>query len=631
MNKQFFNNLLKKSGLFFLLLFLLTIKIQAAVQYNDTTVNAWCTSNLNALLNDVDGGYLNLFTEEEQKYFLSTECGGNNKITLVGKDEWENEIHYSSVTNRMMTSGDFYRFVINGSDSGNYASTGVSAFWTKTSSGADTNAYVIEANTGLTSTANVTDETNYDALPAFYLDPSEACMSHEGTTTSPATLSSGYCVLGRPSLSSSTGEVPFIYNNDDVISYHVELYDPHDRNLNVMHIFNHEDDSCDRTIDYQIDTSSIVGWQTIYDRMSGMPLPPFEMNVSNLCEGVYNAATFVTYSDEGEVIHDDIGINFVVDKTPPICGFWDGEDDWKVMPSGTEFVLAGSTDNAGGSGLKGNIDGGACVTGPLSGDNCAVVIEDNAGNETICVSPPNKVDIFAPNLQVTAPMPGWQGDKQNIMVTAEDEQTALARIAYSWNINTLGSDCSGGTEINTGDDLRTSIIGGENVLYVCAVDVAGNVANYSNTYLYIPPEIINPQLDQNVSAENLYWNIQAVSKTQSYIEIKGFFPKTAGSYNYALELIIPTINKSYIQAIRTSPFAETHFKIIIPTSDFEASKDNHTFSGPQKLKITDLEQMEAKTIDYNLNFFFPIYQSNHRKNNNYFILSSDNRLNEFKN
>jgi len=160
-----------------------------------------------------------------------------------------------------------------------------------------------------------------------------------------------------------------------------------------------------------------------------------------------------------------------------------------------------------------------------------------------------------------------------------------------------------------------------------SIDLAGNVSTFTNIYQYIPPVFASPTVDKNVKPSNLYWNIQSVSETQSYVEIKGFFPKTTGTYNYALEYIIPTINKSYTQALRTSPFTETHFTFLIPTTDFKASKDNHTFSGPQKLKITDLDQMEATTINHNLSFFFPIHQSNHRKDFNYFIFASDNRVN----
>ncbi len=354
-------------------------------------------------------------------------------------------------------------------------------------------------------------------------------------------------------------------------------------------------------------------------------------NYNDLSEGEYTDIEFAAASNSStpeETTNTYTG-KIIIDKTAPTCGTWTpSESTWKVS-GGETFTLTSSTD-VGGSGLTTASASVSCATGPLHGDTCPVSVYDNAGNDRICTSPINKVDIFPPTLTVTPAITGWQGDKQDIIVTSSDEQTSLSRIAYAWDLNTLGSDCSGGTSISSGDNLRLTISGGANPLYVCSIDLAGNVANFTNIYQYTPPVFANPTVDKNVKPSNLYWNIQSVSETSSYIEVKGFFPKTTGNYNYALEYIIPTISKSYTQALRTSPFAETHFTILIPTTDFNASKDNHTFSGPQKLKITDLDQMEATTIDHNLSFFFPIHQTNHRTSINYFIFASDNRLNEIE-
>ena len=349
-----------------------------------------------------------------------------------------------------------------------------------------------------------------------------------------------------------------------------------------------------------------------------------------LTEGEYTNIEFTATSNSStpEETTSTYTGKIIIDKTAPTCGSWSpAVSPWKV--SGGEYFTLTSSSDTGGSGLATESISISCTTGPVHGDTCPVTIFDNASNDKICPSSINRVDIFAPNLTVTPAIIGWQGDKQDIIVTSLDEQTSINRIAYAWDLNTLGSDCSGGTTINSGDNLRLTISGGANPLYVCSIDLAGNVSTFTNVYQYIPPVFANPKVDKNVKPSNLYWNIQSVSETQSYVEVKGFFPKTTGNYHYALEYIIPTISKSYTQALRTSPFTETHFTILIPTTDFGASKDNHTFSGPQKLKITDLDQMEATTIDHNLSFFFPIHQSNHRKDFNYFILAGDNRLNEF--
>ena len=352
-------------------------------------------------------------------------------------------------------------------------------------------------------------------------------------------------------------------------------------------------------------------------------------NYNDLSEGEYTNIEFTSTSNSAtpEETTSTYTGKIIIDKTAPTCGSWSPTaSPWKVS-GGETFTLTSSSD-IGGSGLATASASVSCSTGPIHGDTCPVTIFDKAGNDQICSSPINRVDIFSPTLTVTPAITGWQGDKQNIIVTSFDEETSLSRIAYAWDLNTLGSDCSGGTTISSGDNLRLTISGGANPLYVCSIDLAGNVSTFTNIYQYIPPVFANPTVDKNVKPANLYWNIQSVSETQSYVEIKGFFPKTTGSYNYALEYIIPTINKSFTQALCTSPFTETHFTFLIPTADFQASKDNHTFSGPQKLKITDLDQMEATTIDHNLSFFFPIHQTNHRTSFNYFIFASDNRLNE---
>jgi len=350
---------------------------------------------------------------------------------------------------------------------------------------------------------------------------------------------------------------------------------------------------------------------------------------NELNEGEYTNLEFTATSNSStpEETTSTYTGTIIIDKTPPTCGSWSpAESAWKISGAAS-FTLTSSTD-VGGSNLATESASLTCSTGPVHGDTCQATIFDNAGNTTICTSPNNRVDIYPPNLSVTPAIIGWQGDKQDIIVTSNDEQTSLSRIAYAWDINTLGADCTGGTTLTSGDNIRLTIAGGANPLFVCSSDIAGNVTSFTDIYSYTPPVFANPKVDKNVKPSNLYWNIQSVSETQSYIEVKGFFPKTTGSYNYALEYIIPTINKSFTQAFRTSPFTETHFTFLIPTTDFRASKDNHTFSGPQKLKITDLDQMEATTIDHNLSFFFPIHQSNHRTSFNYFILASDNRLNE---
>ncbi len=612
MNKQIISQTISKSGLILLMFLWATVKIQAAVQYNDTTVNAWCTSALHTLLNDADEGYLSLFTEAERDYFLDTECGSGKKITILSKDEWDDTEVIEGFGGGERTTKNWYRWGVNGSDSGNYAATGVNGFWTKTPFGANTSAYVVSAATGETTTASVTNDADYEVLPAFMFDVTNACISDatgtkDGSTANPYDVESGYCAVA---INNETADIIVQKNGNLTISGTV-----HDSYAGKTVTISATVGGVQKTTNVSTPAMG-TAWQLTWTwaEMSQMAHSGGTVMIG-----------FTDGTKNGEV--DYVG-TITIDKTDPECGTWfPTEASWKTSPGGTEFTLTSSTD-AGGAGLATSSATLVCTTSPLHGETCPVTIEDKAGNATICISPNNRVDIFEPNLQVTAPIPGWQGDKQTLEVVATDDQTSVARVAYSWSLNNLGSDCTGGTTISSGDDLRLTIMGGENTLYVCSRDVAGNVATFNGVYKYIPPVFAQPTIEKNVKPENLYWNIQSVSETQSYIEVKGFFPKTTGSYNYALEYIIPTIGKSYAQAIRTSPLSETHFTFLIPTSDFKASKENHTFSGPQKFKITDLDQMEATTIDHNLTFFFPIFQTSHRKDFNYFIFASDNRLNE---
>ena len=191
---------------------------------------------------------------------------------------------------------------------------------------------------------------------------------------------------------------------------------------------------------------------------------------NDLSEGEYTDLEFTATSNSSETEETTSTYTgkIIIDKTAPTCGSWSpSESPWKVSGGG-HFTLTSSSD-AGGSGLATASASVSCSTGPIHGDTCPVTIFDNAGNDKICTSPINRVDIFAPNLIVTPAITGWQGDKQDIIILSNDEQTSLARIAYAWDLNTLGSDCSGGTTINSGDNLRLTISGGANPLYVCSV------------------------------------------------------------------------------------------------------------------------------------------------------------------
>lgn len=135
--------------------------------------------------------------------------------------------------------------------------------------------------------------------------------------------------------------------------------------------------------------------------------------------------------------------------------------------------------------------------------------------------------------------------------------------------------------------------------------------------------------DDQVAAHNLTWNIKHLSPEMDKVLVRGRFLANNPIYNTKLELSIPIIEKTYSQNITTSLTQDTPFTFEIPISDFNAGYSRHTFIGPQKFTLTNLDTSEENQMDLNLNFYFPIYNYNHKTQGyGYFIYSSDIRLNE---
>jgi hypothetical protein len=154
---------------------------------------------------------------------------------------------------------------------------------------------------------------------------------------------------------------------------------------------------------------------------------------------------------------------------------------WNDGSAGVTFSLVGYSDS-GGSGLASS-NNYSCVTGTGNGDTCQVTVYDNAGNSTVFTSPPNRVATVGPTIDITNPADGsWLNSASywtNTSPTPQIDVTDLggsdiARIAYAWSAGGLNAGCSNGTAVANGAVLAAPPQGA-NVLYVCAVDNAGNV------------------------------------------------------------------------------------------------------------------------------------------------------------
>jgi hypothetical protein len=180
-----------------------------------------------------------------------------------------------------------------------------------------------------------------------------------------------------------------------------------------------------------------------------------------------------------------------LDTTAPVCGTWTPAiGAWHSDETGTTFTLSGSTD-AGGAGLDSTSSNSQdCTTGTAHSATCTVTLKDVAGNATTCTSPINNVDTLPPTISATGAGTSWNNTQVSGVVTFADSAAAgssgmsgVARAAYSWDIDTLGADCSGGTAIaTTGQTLLAPATPGAHALYLCVKDNVGNVGTNSGAY-----------------------------------------------------------------------------------------------------------------------------------------------------
>lgn len=237
--------------------------------------------------------------------------------------------------------------------------------------------------------------------------------------------------------------------------------------------------------------------------------------------------------------------------------------------------------------------------------------QDMVGNSSVSSSCVIKVDTLAPTCGDWIPADpvapkSTRSAQLFTLVNSTDDHSGMADVSYECTAVAIdGQSCD-----------------------VTIYDQAGNstVCTSPQNNIQIPPPMI-PTLSNQVAGHNLVWNYIELSPDWVNTKIYGRYPRTDVPINYELILTIPTIDKSYPVNLTTSTTTDTHFEFVIPVSDFNASREDHTFVGPQKLKITDIDNDKITIIDYNTTFYFPVYHLNHIANMGYYIFASENQLN----
>jgi hypothetical protein len=193
------------------------------------------------------------------------------------------------------------------------------------------------------------------------------------------------------------------------------------------------------------------------------------------------------------------------ETTAPTCTGWSPAEALWSRGDPTVFMPTGCADT-GGSGLVNPLD---CATGVNDGDTCTVTVRDNAGNEVVLTSPGNRVDDEADDLELLGGNVGgewFESEPEASILLTPNGGSPVETWRYSWTpwVTNEGGEpiCTGGTEIDlTGYDFNDPFIvpgpipQGENTLYSCTVDVAGNFTFAEQTYNW---QIPTPPAPPNV-------------------------------------------------------------------------------------------------------------------------------------
>lgn len=172
-----------------------------AVAY-DADSNVWCGSDLDNSLNDSDSGFLS-WLGDYANYIVTTnwtsgvqgnESGttcSNRKIATISYAEWT-------------AVKETYKTALGTTA---YLPSNISYAWTRTPSATAGQAYAIDSSDGALASTAVATTSTYGALPTFYLDQTQVCVSDftngTGTAAAPYVLTTTNCDSTPPTISAT--------------------------------------------------------------------------------------------------------------------------------------------------------------------------------------------------------------------------------------------------------------------------------------------------------------------------------------------------------------------------------------------------------------------------------------------
>lgn len=149
-----------------------------------------------------------------------------------------------------------------------------------------------------------------------------------------------------------------------------------------------------------------------------------------------------------------------------------------------------------------------------------------------------RVDRYAPSLGASNASGGWFSSR-TATVSASDGGSGLQAVRYSWN-SALDGSCTSGASTSSGTTLTAPA--GDNVLYLCARDNSGRVAQWSGQYRIAPMALtgsISPTQASYLGA--FTWNVTASGGTPATTQYAFFRRRPGGTW-------IPDVNAPVWQA-----------------------------------------------------------------------------------
>lgn len=235
----------------------------------------------------------------------------------------------------------------------------------------------------------------------------------------------------------------------------------------------------------------------------------------------------------------------------------------------------------------------SCTT-TLSGDGAKTVYircQDVYGNKMASSqSVSYTIDATAPTtLSATGSSSSWTNAKPTVTVsTPTDALSGMNEIRYVWDTNDLGADCSAGTTTTAAAALTGTLTAGSHILYLCASDLAGNVATWNGAYKW---DNGNPVVNITTHALTVYRaaNIPAKIEGTASDVISAVASVAVSIYdgaNYWSGVAFDSLSQAWLAATGTTTWEYT----FAPTTDGDYTLQSRAIDSAanQTLSLTTL-------------------------------------------